>query len=219
MRYRPDTLSSYEDLFERAHALTKEARFERIRGMGRWIQRRLGGKTLRDAETKARAATEQAARSDEIAQTLRDKAIKQDLDAAVLKEKLETAQRDFAAQYGAQASPEAFENALKQKRLYKGLGLAGLGAGAATVGLGIPIALAAGRRQGEGDRKRTRNLAFGVGAASGLAAPHVIQGLGQIARGMGGSTGLFPGLQQISPTYASDMYGGRGGGGGYGGGY
>jgi hypothetical protein len=64
-----------------------------------------------------------------------------------------------------------------------GLGLAGLAA--------APIAYGAGQRRGEGDMKRTRNIAFGAGAATGLAAPHLIRGLGQIARGVG-QTGLYP---------------------------
>ena len=55
---------------------------------------------------------------------------------------------------------------------------------------GIPLAHSAG----EGDKKLTRNLAFGAGAAAGLAAPKLVRGLGHIARGTG-QTGAFPELQ------------------------
>jgi hypothetical protein len=55
-----------------------------------------------------------------------------------------------------------------------GLGAAGLGAGA--YGLGQ-------HNQAQAD-KTTRNVAFGAGAAAGLAAPTVLRGIGNTASGL-----------------------------------
>jgi hypothetical protein len=78
----------------------------------------------------------------------------------------------------------------------------GVGLGAGGLGLGAAGAYGYGRHraaqeaeEAEAQRKRTRNIAFGSGLAAGVVAPHVITGLGHVARGMGG-TGLFPAFQQ-----------------------
>lgn len=80
-----------------------------------------------------------------------------------------------------------------------GVGLAGLAA--------APIAYGVGQQRGEGDMKRTRNIAFGAGAATGLAAPHLIRGLGQIARGVG-QTGLYPEAGEMGMAMDPTAYGG-----------
>jgi len=74
-------------------------------------------------------------------------------------------------------------------------GKLGLGAVAA---LGIPAAGLGGYMLGrpntdeiEQQRVRSRNIAFGAGAATGLAAPHIIRGLGSLANSVGGQ-GLYP---------------------------
>lgn len=77
--------------------------------------------------------------------------------------------------------------------------LAGAG-GAAGLGLGATGGYFAGKSQGaeeaEKERLRTRNISFGTGLAAGVISPHLIRGLGQIARGAS-STGLFPGFQSM----------------------
>jgi hypothetical protein len=77
--------------------------------------------------------------------------------------------------------------------------IAALGGGAG-LGLGAGGGYLAGKSQGdeeaEKERLRTRNISFGTGLAAGVAAPHLIRGLGQIARGASG-TGLFPEFQTI----------------------
>ena len=62
--------------------------------------------------------------------------------------------------------------------------------------LGIPAAGGVGYALGtpsaadaEAERVRTRNIAFGSGVATGIAAPHVIRGLGRIS---GAYSGLTP---------------------------
>lgn len=61
-------------------------------------------------------------------------------------------------------------------RVAWGVGATGLGA----AGLGIPLAFSAGERVGEEEHKLVRNLAFGGGLLSGLVAPTVLKGLGQM---------------------------------------
>jgi hypothetical protein len=74
---------------------------------------------------------------------------------------------------------------------------AALGALGVTGAVGIPGAYLMGKEKGQENKTRTRNLAFGAGAASGLAAPHLIRGLSNIAQSAG-NTGLFPELQEYS---------------------
>lgn len=69
-----------------------------------------------------------------------------------------------------------------------------LGVGGLGLGVGLPAAYMAGQGQGAADKTRTRNIAFGAGAAAGIAAPTLIRGLGSIARGAGQS-GAFPELE------------------------
>jgi hypothetical protein len=86
--------------------------------------------------------------------------------------------------------PDALAKAQQSGKLWKGVGMGAAGLGA----VGIPTAAYLGHQKGEAGKKRTRNIAFGAGAAAGLAAPQIVRGLGQIARGAG-QTGLFPELQ------------------------
>ena len=67
-------------------------------------------------------------------------------------------------------------------------------------GVGIPAALGGGYLLGRPSQEeldaqtRNRNLAFGAGAATGLTAPFVVRGLGQLANSAyGGGQGLVPG--------------------------
>jgi hypothetical protein len=64
----------------------------------------------------------------------------------------------------------------------------------------VPAAYMAGHGRGEEGKTRMRNLAFGAGAATGLAAPTLIRGLGHIARGAGQS-GAFPELSGAGYGY------------------
>ena len=123
-----------------------------------------------------------------------------ELDAGTLQSQLNVANQNFAKNYGINTSPAALEEAGRSKQLWKGLGIGGLGA----AGAGIPAAHYLGKQQGEEGKNRTRNVAFGVGAASGLAAPHIIRGLGRIAQGVEG-TGLFPGMQGMQ-NYSGGGY-------------
>jgi len=65
--------------------------------------------------------------------------------------------------------------------------------------IGVPAAAGGGYLMGRPSEEelhaaqtKNRNVAFGAGAATGLAAPYVIRGLGQLA-GSGGP-GLMPGM-------------------------
>lgn len=65
---------------------------------------------------------------------------------------------------------------LRDPRVAWGIGATGLGA----AGLGIPLAYSVGEHAGEEEGKLVRNLAFGGGLLSGLVAPTVLKGLGQM---------------------------------------
>jgi hypothetical protein len=95
------------------------------------------------------------------------------------------------------AGREAAEQAAQKARGGRNLAL---GLGAAGMGVGLPAAYMAGQGRGEADKTRTRNIAFGAGAAAGLAAPTLIRGLGHIARGAAQS-GAFPELSGAGYGY------------------
>jgi len=65
---------------------------------------------------------------------------------------------------------------LRDPRVAWGVGGTGLGA----AGLGIPLAYSVGKHVNEKENKLVRNLAFGGGLLSGLVAPSVLKGLGQM---------------------------------------
>lgn len=86
------------------------------------------------------------------------------------------------ARFGAQAiegmAKVAMDPSLAQKLMY------GLAGGAA---VGLPT-FALTRMHDAGERDRARNMGFGAGVATGVAAPRIIQGLYDIAR----NNGLVP---------------------------
>ncbi len=138
---------------------------------------------LHDEAAKSKAAVEDAV--ERMAKAEKDIGLSQAAERAAKEEAAQVYQ-----QYG---GPEKFKELIDSHRrrgLYATggtiLGLGGLA--------GVPIAHYAGQRAGEADKTRTRNIAFGVGTAAGLAAPQVIQGLGNVARGVS-STGLYPELE------------------------
>lgn len=186
MRYRADILTLYGHLFDDAHsALTKEAGvFDRI---GRWLA----------APRRARLAEEALAKSEGQVGRLEQAAE----DAA---HRMALMEHDIAAARAAEqrAQQQATSYAQDIGQLGAAPGQIGryraLATGGALLGAGglaaAPLAYSAAQRRGEEQRKRTRNIAFGAGAATGLAAPQLIRGLGQIAQGVG-QTGLYPELQ------------------------
>lgn len=54
-----------------------------------------------------------------------------------------------------------------------------LAGGAGAVAAGVPIALIMKAHENAA-RERARNVGFGAGAATGLAAPHIVHGLSDI---------------------------------------
>ena len=191
MHYASDTFALYDDLFKEAHAtLVKEGRVGRIRqALSRWIN----PETERAlAEASERAATGEAAlgrAAHEAEQAAFDRAMLTRQQEQLAKE-VETLGQRPGAYTEAVAERGAAEQAAQRARQFRNLAL---GTGAAGMGVGLPAAYLAGQQRGEKDRTRTRNIAFGAGAAAGLAAPQLIRGLGSIARGAA-QTGAFPEL-------------------------
>jgi hypothetical protein len=167
LTYSPEIFPLYEELFSEAHGHLKTAGF---------IQDllRSGKNARRVGELGETVARQEAAITGSM-----DDLLKARIDATAAEKGLGTATKELE-QFG--AKPGALTSAKRGRNL----ALLGMGGAAA----GIPLAHSAG----EGDKKRTRNLAFGAGAATGLAAPQLVRGLGNIARGVG-RTGVFPELQ------------------------
>jgi hypothetical protein len=191
MLYRAATFELYGALFKEAHTtLTKEGQglFQRA---GNWM-RRLVAKpgALGRAETRATRAEEGLHRAQQSIDDAAHRMSLQDADLGIARSAAEKAQRESAKHVKELEAFGADPGALtRARRVAIGAGaLGGLGLAAA------PVAYSAARSKGEQERKRTRNLAFGAGAATGLAAPKLIRGLGQAARGVG-QTGLFPEMQ------------------------
>jgi cysteine synthase len=195
VRYRPEIFSLYEDLFKEAQAALAKPGLLR-RGIG-WLT----GGTTRNAVRSAEQIAQQGAQhaqvareSGEVAKDLQQR-LRVSNRAANQKDEL---LRQFDANPNAlpeaqQARTVAEQAAAQHAQRATGMGhlAAGLGAAGAIGGTGAYLY---GRHGAEAERKRTRNLAFGAGAAAGLAAPTVIRGLGNIAQGVG-QTGLFPEMQ------------------------
>ena len=182
MRYSANTFTLYADLFKEAHdALVKEGRVGRVRQF-------LGRIFDPSAARRTEGLAAQVAEHEPIINSFREKALKDRYDQAVHLGQIENLTKEVKT-LGARpgALTEAEQAAAKAK---SGRNLA-LGVGAAGLGVGVPAAYAVGHGQGTADKTRTRNIAFGTGAAAGLAAPHLIRGLGSIARGAGQS-GVFP---------------------------
>lgn len=217
MRYTADIMAGYEDLFKEAHeALVKEAGvLDRLgRGLATLVGRGRGaakattealtpglegaaiGKTYL-APAEAAAALREAGGAAPTAAASR--AAAPSPSVMVAPELAEAAGASVPAAATSAATPAATAEATR-RGLHPALAAAlGLGGGAAGT-YGAMQAFGPNAEEIENARKRTRNIAFGSGLAAGIVAPHLIQGLGTIARGMGGS-GLFPAFQQQQGVY------------------
>lgn len=188
MRYSANILSLYNQLFKDAHEeLTKEAGvFSRI---GRFLA---SPSRARVAEKGLAQAEQQLGRSEKAISDAAHRMAQQDFDIALARKAQQKAEQQ-AAQY----AKEMEQLGAKPGQLgrYKALAAGGLGLG----GLGMaaaPLAYGKRREAAEEEKRRTRNIAFGAGTAAGLAAPQLIRGLGQIARGIN-RTGIYPELEGI----------------------
>lgn len=198
MQYADDTFALYGDLFKEAHAaLVKEGRIGRIR---QWLGRLANPET----EHMVQGLGERVGQQDDVIKKMVETAEKAQFDDALRARQMEQMAKEIetlGARPGAlgeaQAGQAAAEQATQQARGGRNLAL---GAGALGVGAGVPLAYGAGTQRGEADKVRTRNLAFGAGAAAGIAAPTLIKGLGGIARGAA-QTGAFPELSGAGYGY------------------
>jgi hypothetical protein len=198
VRYDAETYRLYGDLFQEAHIAlhVKEASVGRAAAKEApgFFRSLFGGGERASQKAYIKGLEEQGVRGE---QALDDAAHRMGLIEADVAAQTSRATKaeELAAQRGESLGqfakdPEALSKAQQSGKIWKGVGMGAAGLGAA----GIPTAAYLGHQKGEEGKKRTRNLAFGAGAAAGLAAPQVIRGLGSIARGAG-STGLFPELQ------------------------
>lgn len=212
MQYRADILALYGDLFEEARAS-----IEKQAGIFSAIKNRLAARAVRPAAiTKVldRGAKTEAATK--VLEALRAHPQAGHLFANATPEMIArqyphlvnpqvAAMRQARLPLGATPPPppppvptgaaatEAAGNAASDVATKsKGIGAGTLAA------IGIPAAGLGGYMLGRPDeaaqeqqRQRTRNIAFGAGAATGLAAPYVIRGIGSLANSIGGQ-GLYP---------------------------
>lgn len=201
MHYRTETFALYDVLFTEAYqTLVKEAQggvarkmpgfFRRLwRGARGTAEKELGAAQHQTGQVSEALLAQQAElEAAQVAQrqaqrVATEAAAKQQAAEQGAKQLHETATREMS-QYG--ANPGALTSAQRMRNL----GLAGTAVGAA----GIPAAYYAGQSGAEQKGRTSRNLAFGAGAAAGLAAPQLVTGLGAIANSAG-QTGLFPELQ------------------------
>lgn len=185
MHYSADTFALYEGLFKEAHdALIKEGRVGRIR---RFLGRLFDPSAARRAEGLAERVGQQDIAVEELAEQL----AKERVDKAIRLREMEGLAKEVETLGAQPGALTAAEQAADKARLGRNLAL---GAGGLGVGVGIPAAYTLGHGRGEAGKTRTRNIAFGAGAATGLAAPTLIRGLGRIARGAS-QTGVFPELE------------------------
>jgi len=204
-------MASYEGLFKEAHeALVKEAGlFDRLgRGLASFVSRGRGATKATKALTpglEGAAVGKQYMPPSEAASALREArgsapaAAAAEPSVVVAPELAEAAGASVPAAATSAATPAATAEATR-RGMHPALTAAlGLGGGAAGT-YGAMQAFGPSEEELENARKRTRNIAFGSGLAAGVVAPHLIQGLGTIARGMGGS-GLFPAFQQQQGVY------------------
>ena len=91
------------------------------------------------------------------------------------------------------ANPNALSEAQQSGNTARNLALGAGGIAAA----GIPGAYYLGKNKEQERGKMIRNVAFGAGAASGLAAPQIVRGLGALAGGAS-QLGLFPELEGVT---------------------
>lgn len=181
MPFAADTAALYRALFEAsAEELRKEAGLlsRASNRIGGWIARKADPSMAKSLDDAVRQADDAEQALNQIGHTV-DEA---NAVAAQNARRAEIAEQELAT---LGHNPGAVTQAEQQAvNATKGRNVA-LGLGAAGVGIGVPGAYMLGRSQGTADRTKTRNLAFGAGAAAGLAAPQVIRGLGNIARGRG----------------------------------
>lgn len=187
MRYDAETYRLYDDLFQEAHTALCVKEAQKQPGLiRRGLSALFGGgeragaeelKLLRERVPELEKAIEESAHAKSLLES----------DVARHMGRAERAEEMFRR---VGTDPAALAKAESAGKMWKGVGLGGLG----LAGAGIPTAAYLGHQKGEAGKKRTRNLAFGAGAAAGLAAPQIVRGLGHIARGAG-QTGLFPELQ------------------------
>jgi hypothetical protein len=189
VQYAPDTFALYEGLFKEAHdALIKEAKGE---GMFRRFVNLF--RSPADEKLMQQLAHQEAATkglTEELASKSYDEALHLGNIDRLTKEVEQLGARPGALTEAQQAATQAGQTAEQARR---GRNIA-LGVGGAGLGVGLPAAYYMGQQRGEKGKTRTRNLAFGAGAAAGIAAPQLIRGLGHIARGAG-SSGAFPELE------------------------
>jgi len=200
VKYRADILALYGDLFDETYGtLEKQATL-----MDRLMRLVRSGAT----QEEALAAATQAFGPRGVAKKIEEEAVARGVAGAqplVEQQLAQNAARNAAAEAvhvpaaggagvaGGEAAAKATEEAAKVPSKWTGAGVAAVGIPAAGIGgylLGQP-----NQEQIDAERRRTRNIAFGAGLASGVAAPHIIRGLGSIANSIGGSgSGLYPSL-------------------------
>jgi hypothetical protein len=194
VQYDANTYRLYDDLFQEAHTALCVKEAQKQPGMIRRGLSALFGSGEKATAEELKMLREQAVRQEQAIADAAHRMGKTEADVAAQMsraakaEELAAQRAESLKQFG--KDPEALAKAQQSGRLWKGVGLGAAGLGAA----GIPIAAHLGHEKGEAGKKRTRNIAFGAGAAAGLAAPQIVRGLGSIARGAG-QTGLFPELQ------------------------
>lgn len=184
MHYSADTFALYEGLFKEAHdALAKEG------GIRQWLGRLVDPKVYRRAE----GLGERVQQAEGVLNPLKEELAGANFENAANLRHIENLAKEVKTLgVNPGALTEAEQAAAKAVR---GRNVA-LGVGGVGLGVGVPAAYLAGHGQGSADKTRTRNIAFGAGTAAGLAAPHLIRGLGSIARGAG-QTGVFPELEGL----------------------
>lgn len=189
MRYRPDILTLYGQLFDDTAAmLTKEAGF--FDWLGRVMAKPGTVKRMQQEASHLRGEVGRQAKAiEESAHTMG----LMEADIAAARAAEQRAQQELAKRTKELGALGAEPGQLgRLKALAAGGALTGAAGLAAA-----PLAYGAAQRSAEQQRRRTRNLAFGAGAAAGLAAPQLVRGLGRIAQGVG-QTGLYPELQGLS---------------------
>lgn len=184
MHYSADTFPLYEGLFKEAHAaLLKEG------GLRSFIGRLADPKVYRRAEGLAERVHQAEGIVDPLAEKLTGANFENATNLRHI-ERLAKEVQSLGARPGALTeAQQAAQSATRGRN-------AALGVGALGVGAGVPAAYMAGESRGSADKTRTRNLAFGAGTAAGLAAPQLIRGLGNIARGTN-QAGVFPELDGL----------------------
>jgi hypothetical protein len=185
VRYSANTFTLYADLFKEAHdALIKEGRVGRFRQF-------LGRLADPSMARRAEGLAAQVAEHEPTMKSVVDQLAGTRFENAAHLGRIENLTKEVKTLGARPGALTEAEQAATKARTGRNVAL---GVGAAGLGVGVPAAYAVGHGQGSADKTRTRNIAFGAGTAAGIAAPHLIRGLGSIARGAGQS-GAFPELE------------------------